>query len=166
MSQLELIRNKVCSADAATATITEWRNSTECKIVFTNGCFDILHRGHIDYLSHAADMGTHLVIGINSDSSVQRLKGPSRPINDQQSRAEVIAALQFVKLVIVFGDDTPLGLISQLKPDVLVKGGDYQLNNIVGADVVNKYGGMVTTIPFVPGYSTSAIEKKIRESNF
>jgi len=132
------------------------------KVVFTNGCFDILHRGHVEYLAQAADLGDLLIIGLNSDTSIQRIKGKHRPIIDQNARAILLAALSFVDYVILFEQDTPYTLINSIQPDVLVKGDDYTENNIVGADVVKSKGGKVVTIPLVPGISTSLIEKKIK----
>jgi len=132
--------------------------------VFTNGCFDILHRGHVEYLSRAADMGERLVIGLNTDSSVSRLKGPGRPVNDESARAMVLAALSFVDAVVLFDEDTPYELITLLRPDVLVKGSDYSLDQIVGADIVLAGGGRVETLDYIPGYSTTAIEERIRSS--
>ena len=120
------------------------------KIVFTNGCFDILHRGHVTYLAQARQMGDLLVVGLNSDASVRRLKGPERPVNDEQSRALLLAALEMVDYVVLFEEDTPYNLILKVKPDLLVKGGDYDIDNIVGADFVRQRGGEVRTIPFVP----------------
>ncbi len=135
------------------------------KIVFTNGCFDILHKGHVDYLAKAADKGDALVVGVNTDQSVKRLgKSPSRPIQDQDARAYLIAALGSVSFVILFDEDTPKELIDAIIPDVLVKGSDYQPENIVGYDTVTKHGGKVETIDFIDGYSTTAIEKRIKAS--
>ena len=125
------------------------------KIVFTNGCFDILHVGHVTYLAQARQLGDLLVVGLNSDASVRRLKGASRPINSEQSRALVLAALEVVDYVVVFEEDTPYNLIAKVLPDVLVKGGDYQIERIVGADLVQQHGGLVTTLPFVEGFSTT-----------
>jgi rfaE bifunctional protein nucleotidyltransferase chain/domain len=127
------------------------------KIVFTNGCFDILHRGHTEYLSQARDKGDVLIIGLNTDASVRRIKGESRPVQDQESRALLLASLRFVDAVVFFDEDTPQELIRAIKPDVLVKGGDYTEENIVGADIVKGGGGEVVTIPIVEGYSTSSI---------
>lgn len=135
-------------------------------LVFTNGCFDILHRGHIDYLSKAAALADRLVIGLNTDASVSRIKGQHRPINDERGRAEVLAALGFVDYVILFGDDTPLELIRILQPDFLVKGSDYSVEDIVGADIVLAKGGKVVTLDYLPGYSTSAIEERIRTDEY
>ena len=132
------------------------------KIVFTNGCFDILHRGHIEYLMAAANLGDILIVGLNSDNSVKRIKGPSRPVQDQESRSKVMASLYFVSYVAIFDEDTPFNLINQIKPIILVKGGDYKnLSEIVGYDIVTSNGGKVLTIPFVEGYSTTSILNKI-----
>ena len=133
------------------------------KIVFTNGCFDILHVGHINYLKEASEMGDVLVVGLNSDESVKRLKGDSRPINNQDDRAEMLAALEFVDYIVVFEDDTPYKLINMIKPDILVKGGDYSINEIVGRDIVEANGGRVEIVPFVPGKSTTQIINKIEQ---
>lgn len=134
-------------------------------IVFTNGCFDILHKGHVDYLAKAADKGDVLIVAVNSDDSVKRLgKSPSRPIQDENARAYLIAALESVSYVLIFDEDTPFEIISLLKPNVLVKGSDYAVENIVGSDIVIKNGGKVETIDFIEGYSTSKIEQKIKLS--
>jgi D-beta-D-heptose 7-phosphate kinase/D-beta-D-heptose 1-phosphate adenosyltransferase len=132
------------------------------KIVFTNGCFDVLHYGHVHYLLQAKALGDILVIGLNSDDSVRRLKGPTRPINGENERAFVLAALVCVDYVTLFEEDTPEELIKVLRPDVLVKGGDYTLDNIVGADFVTQNGGTVTTIPFVEGFSSTRIIEKLK----
>ncbi len=126
-------------------------------LVFTNGCFDILHRGHVEYLSKASDMGDVLVVGLNTDASVKRLKGESRPINDEQARALILASLGFVDAVVLFDEDTPYELIKAIRPDVLVKGADYKPEEIVGYDIVTSYGGKVETVPLVEGYSTTSI---------
>ena len=133
------------------------------KIVFTNGCFDILHRGHITYLAQARQLGDLLVVGLNSDASVRRLKGPERPVNDEQSRALLLAALEMVDYVVLFEEDTPYNLILKVKPDLLVKGGDYDIHNIVGADFVLQRGGEVRTIPFVQGFSSSSIIDHLKQ---
>ncbi|MBQ3850870.1 MAG: D-glycero-beta-D-manno-heptose 1-phosphate adenylyltransferase [Bacteroidales bacterium] len=133
------------------------------KIVFTNGCFDILHRGHVTYLAQARQMGDLLVVGLNSDASVRRLKGPERPVNDEQSRALLLAALEMVDYVVLFEEDTPYNLILKVKPDLLVKGGDYDIDNIVGADFVRQRGGEVRTIPFVQGFSSSSIIDHLKQ---
>ncbi len=140
-----------------------WSKPEGQKVVFTNGCFDILHRGHATYLAQARELGDLLVVGLNTDASVQRLKGPSRPINNQYDRAFLLASLACVDFVILFDDDTPEQLIHTVRPDVLVKGGDYTLDTIVGADFVLQNGGTVTTIPFVDGYSTTSTLNKITQ---
>jgi rfaE bifunctional protein nucleotidyltransferase chain/domain len=131
------------------------------KLVFTNGCFDIIHPGHADYLERARSMGESLVVGLNSDVSVRRLKGPLRPINDQASRARVLAALQCVDYVVIFDEDTPLELIQKVRPDVLVKGGDWSVERIVGREVVEEAGGTVSSIPLLAGHSTTATVDRI-----
>jgi len=133
-------------------------------IVFTNGCFDILHPGHTDYLAKAKALGDVLVLGINSDESVQRLKGPHRPIQNLKARSLVLSALSSIDYVIAFTEDTPLNLIAKVQPSILVKGGDYTEETIVGASEVRAHGGSVEVIPFLEGYSTSKIEAKIKES--
>lgn len=130
------------------------------KIVFTNGCFDMLHRGHVELLAQCRELGDHVVLGLNSDASTRRLKGPARPINDQISRAIVLAGLSFVDAIIIFEEDTPLDIITAINPDVLVKGGDYKATEIVGADVVRRNGGEVRIIPLVEGFSTTATISK------
>jgi rfaE bifunctional protein nucleotidyltransferase chain/domain len=137
-----------------------WKTEKQ-KLVFTNGCFDLMHLGHIDYLSKAADLGTKLIIGLNSDASTKNLKGSTRPICDEKSRAGLLAALFYVDAVILFDDETPINLITKILPDVLVKGSDYTIDQIVGAKEVLANGGEVKTISFLEGYSTSSIEKRI-----
>ncbi len=132
------------------------------KIVFTNGCFDLLHPGHIRYLADARSLGDFLVVGLNSDDSVSRLKGENRPIQKEAVRAELLAALHAVDAVVIFNEDTPFELISYLKPDILVKGGDYTPETVVGADVVTANGGQVKIIPFEAGYSTTELISKIK----
>lgn len=131
------------------------------RLVFTNGCFDIIHPGHVDYLERARSMGACLVVGLNSDASVRRLKGESRPVNDQQSRARVLAALQCVDYVVIFDQDTPLELIRAVRPDVLVKGGDWSVECIVGREIVEAAGGEVLSIPLLAGHSTTATVERI-----
>lgn len=127
------------------------------RIVFTNGCFDVLHRGHAEYLAKASDLGDVLIVGMNTDASVKRLKGESRPVNNEQNRAFLLASLGFVSCVVLFGEDTPEKLIEFVKPDFLVKGADYNEKTIVGADFVKSYGGQVVTIDLVPGLSSTDI---------
>lgn len=161
MSKLEIIKGKVFRTEELRANLNIWR-LLEKKIVFTNGCFDLLHLGHVDYLSKAADLGDKLVVGLNSDASTSALKGPGRPIIDQYSRSIMLASLSFVDAVILFDEPTPLELIAWIRPDVLVKGADYTVDQIVGSDLVLEYGGDVQTIEYLSGYSTTIIEKKIR----
>lgn len=138
----------------------QWRFKNE-KIVFTNGCFDIIHRGHIEYLAKAAELGTKLIIGLNTDASVKRLKGENRPVNDEYARALLLSALIFVDKVIYFDEDTPLELIQYIQPDILVKGSDYKPENIVGYDIVKAKKGEIITIDFINGYSSTSILNKL-----
>ena len=133
------------------------------KLVFTNGCFDILHAGHVDYLQNARQLGDALLVGLNNDESVRKLKGDSRPIVDEKARAMVLAALDAVDAVVLFKEETPRRLIDQVQPDVLVKGGDYLAEEIVGYQTVIAKGGMVKVLPFLEGHSTTSIIKKIKE---
>ncbi len=133
------------------------------KIVFTNGCFDILHAGHIKYLQEAKELGDILIIGLNSDDSIKRLKGKERPINSQTDRAVVLGGLSSVDYVVIFQEDTPLNLIKHIKPDILVKGGDWKVEEIVGSDIVLSYNGQVKSLSFIEQISTSLIIKKIKE---
>jgi len=133
----------------------------EQRVVFTNGCFDLLHLGHVEYLEAASQLGDVLVVGLNADASIRRLKGPSRPILPQEARARLLAALEFVEAVIIFEEDTPEKLIEALRPDVLVKGGDYTEDQIAGAAFVRSYGGEVVILPYIPGYSTTSLIQKI-----
>lgn len=151
--------SKICSWEMAQAQCKEWKEHGK-EVVFTNGCFDILHLGHITYLEKARELGHYLIVGLNSDPSVTRLKGPSRPVNPEYARARLLSALSFVDLVVIFGEDTPLDLITYLLPNVLVKGSDYRVDNIVGATVVMQHGGVVKTIDLVDGYSTTGIIEK------
>lgn len=152
---------KIYSWDSAAIQIELWKNAGD-RVVFTNGCFDLIHFGHLKYLEQSRELGHRLIVGLNSDASVSRLKGVHRPIKDQKTRESLLASLFFVDMVVVFEEDTPLQLIQMLNPDVLVKGGDYNLDTIVGADFVLQNGGEVKTLAFVPGYSTSTYENKIK----
>ena len=157
MNSLQIIKNKIHSQlSTLNSQLSTWR-AQGLKIVFTNGCFDILHRGHIEYLSKASDMGDVLVVGLNTDASVRRLKGENRPVNDEEARALVLAALGYVDAVVLFEEDTPYELIKAVRPDVLVKGADYKLEEIVGHDIVTANGGVVKTVPLVEGYSTTSM---------
>ena len=162
MEKLEIIKRKIITFEELLPLRNIWRFQDK-KVVFTNGCFDLLHLGHIDYLAKAADMGHKLVVGLNSDRSTAALKGPNRPLTNETSRSHLLAALFFVDAVIIFDEETPFKLIEAVKPDVLVKGADYTLDQIVGADVVIANGGEVKTVNYLTGYSTTAIETKIRE---
>ena len=158
------IKTKLFSLKSIQNQVVEWKKEGKT-IVFSNGCFDILHLGHVDYLAKAASFGDVLVIGLNSDISVKSIKGCKRPINDEIARALLLAALSFVDAVVCFDEDTPYNLIKAVKPDFLVKGKDYNAKAVVGYDIVTAYGGKVKTIKLVEGYSTSAIEKKILDLN-
>lgn len=163
MDKLALIKSKIISTkEEAFNLLQTWRFKEE-KIVFSNGCFDIVHRGHLEYLATAASMGTKMIIGLNSDSSTKRLKGPSRPINDEYSRALLLASLGFVDMVILFEEDTPYNLINFVQPDILVKGSDYKAEDIVGYDVVKAKGGEIKTLDFIEGFSSTGIIKKIQQ---
>jgi D-beta-D-heptose 7-phosphate kinase/D-beta-D-heptose 1-phosphate adenosyltransferase len=153
---------KIVTVIDAVRIVNQWRNLGKT-IAFTNGCFDILHEGHIASLSQAAQFADYLIVGLNSDDSVQRLKGKERPVNDQYARAVVLASLIMVDLVVVFSEDTPLALIQAVLPDVLVKGGDYTVEKIAGAKEVLAHGGSVEIIPLVPGRSTSNIIDKLKK---
>ncbi|HLW38751.1 MAG TPA: D-glycero-beta-D-manno-heptose 1-phosphate adenylyltransferase [Brumimicrobium sp.] len=170
MNKWEQIQNKIATQDEAKAITSSWKNNSEI-VVFTNGCFDILHKGHVAYLAKAASTGDYLVVGVNSDKSVKRLKGESRPINDQVSRSLVLAALESVDLVVLFENDTPKELIEFLHPSILVKGADYDANvtdendpkYIVGSKAVKEAGGTVITIELEEGYSTSNVISSIQK---
>ncbi|MFL2581572.1 MAG: D-glycero-beta-D-manno-heptose 1-phosphate adenylyltransferase [Flavobacteriales bacterium] len=161
MSSLKKIEKKIQTIEQGKNTVQDWISKNET-IVFTNGCFDILHLGHLDYLCKAKDLGSKLIVGVNSSNSVKKLKGPSRPVNSTQSRSKLLAGFECIDLIVVFNEDTPLNLIQSLKPNILVKGGDYTFETIVGAEEVKNYGGQVEIIPFLPGYSTSKIVTKIQ----
>jgi len=163
MSQFNTLKNKIFSLENLKMQVKEWKATGE-KVVFTNGCFDIMHQGHIEVLARTADLGTKLIIGLNSDSSIERLKGKNRPIIKQQSRAILLASFSFVDAVVLFSEETPINLISTLLPDVLAKGGDYKIETIVGHEIVQKNGGKVILVPFVDGFSSTTIIEKIRKS--
>ena len=163
MSQFNILKNKIFSLENLKTQVDKWKASGE-RVVFTNGCFDIVHQGHIEVLARTADLGTKLIIGLNSDSSIQRLKGKNRPIIQQQSRAILLASFSFVDAVVLFSEETPINLISTLLPHVLAKGGDYEIETIVGHEIVQKNGGQVILVPFVDGFSSTTIIKKIRKS--
>lgn len=162
MKHLEKIYDKILDNKTLEQRLDSWHKEGK-KIVFSNGCFDILHRGHVEYLSKAADLGDILVIGLNTDASVKRLKGPSRPVNDEKARAVVLAALEFVDAIVFFEEDTPYNLIKFVMPDILVKGKDYKAEDIVGYDIVTGNGGKVETIELVDGFSTTNILKMMND---
>lgn len=154
---IELPQNKIVTVESFNSGYDRSR-----KLVFTNGCFDILHRGHIEYLYQARNLGDALIVGVNTDNSVKRLKGEMRPINGEYDRMMLLASLYFVDYVVLFDEDTPLQLIKSVRPDILVKGGDYTRDTIVGADFVESTGGEVVVISFVDGYSTTKVINKMR----
>ena len=163
MSHLNKLNNKIYSLEELGNKVNAWKQAGE-EVVFTNGCFDIIHRGHIEVLAQTADLGDRLIIGLNSDTSIQKLKGKNRPIIEEQSRAILLASLEFVDAVVIFSEDTPLKLISVLLPDVLAKGGDYEIETIVGHEIVQQNGGKVKLVPFVDGFSSTTIIDKIKNS--
>jgi rfaE bifunctional protein nucleotidyltransferase chain/domain len=156
-----LIRNKIFTLENLQKQILRWQ-LFDRKLVFTNGCFDILHQGHLEVLSHAATLGDILIVGVNSDRSVTALKGPHRPVNDETFRSLMLASLTIVDVVIIFDQDTPLELIKAIRPGILVKGGDYKIDQIAGAREVLEYGGEVKLVPLIDGYSTTALINKIQ----
>ena len=152
---------KLCAPEEATVRAARLPRP----LVFTNGCFDILHRGHVTYLAQARALGASLVVALNTDESVRRLgKGSGRPLVSERDRAEVVAALEMVDIVVLFDEETPLELIRRVEPDVLVKGGDWTADRIVGADLVRARGGRVRSLPFAGGYSTTGLVRKIRQA--
>ena len=160
MTMLSQIESKIVRLPDAAELVSKWKTNGQ-KVVFTNGCFDVLHYGHVCYLAEAKELGDKLIVGLNSDASVRRLKGETRPINGQKERATLLAALSFVDSIVVFDEDTPENLIKLVEPDVLVKGGDYTFETIVGAKFVSTYGGKVITIPLVKNFSSSSIIKRL-----
>ena len=159
--QLNKLKAKIFHIEDLSQIIKEWRLDGN-KIVFTNGCFDLIHLGHLEILARSADLGDRLIVGINSDKSIKKIKGKSRPIIQEDSRAKQLAAIEFIDAVILFNEDTPFDLINILKPDVLTKGGDYKKNDIVGNELINKEQGEVVIIPLTQGYSTTSILEKIK----
>ena len=159
MIQLNNVSNKLLSLEDLLIKLSVWKEAG--KVVFTNGCFDILHLGHLYYLGKASELGHKLIVGLNTDNSVRRLKGESRPINDEKHRAMMLAKLAFVDAVVLFEEDTPYELIENIIPNVLVKGSEYQTEEIIGHDIVLKNGGSVIPIDMLEGYSTTGIIEKI-----
>jgi rfaE bifunctional protein nucleotidyltransferase chain/domain len=162
MDKLNIIQSKIIDINNIEQNLTYW-NLKNKKIIFTNGCFDILHRGHVEYLAQAASHGDVLIIGVNTDSSVRRIKGETRPVQDEYARALLLASLSFVTAVVLFDDDTPYNLIKRIQPDILIKGSDYGIKEIVGSDIVLTKGGKVITIDFIKGYSTTSIIEKLKK---
>lgn len=163
MNQVKHLQTKILSFSALKGQLEKWRNANQ-KIVFTNGCFDLLHFGHVDYLTKARDLGDRLVVGLNTDGSITRIKGAARPINNEESRAAILAGMAYVDAVVLFDEETPINLVSMVMPDVLVKGGDYSIKEIVGHEIVLNNKGEVCTIDFVEGYSSSVLIEKIKNS--
>jgi rfaE bifunctional protein nucleotidyltransferase chain/domain len=153
--------DKIVTRPELLEKVTAWKTKG-LRVVFTNGCFDLLHLGHVDYLEKAKQLGDKLIVAVNTDASVSRLKGPERPLQDEMSRARIMASLLFIDTVILFDEETPYELIKAVMPDILVKGDDYAIENIVGHDIVLQNGGEVKTIQLVKGYSTSGIVDKIK----
>ncbi|HLO70797.1 MAG TPA: D-glycero-beta-D-manno-heptose 1-phosphate adenylyltransferase [Flavipsychrobacter sp.] len=163
MQKLQWIQNKILRDDMIIARHVNMWKALGKKIVFTNGCFDILHHGHLDLIAKAADMGNILIVALNTDASVKKLKGEERPINHEEDRLFQMASLLCVDAVCLFGEETPEQLIHNINPDVLVKGGDYSIDTIVGAQHVMSYGGKVEVVPFVQGYSTTGLISNIKK---
>lgn len=162
-NNLEIISSKIFTSQSdpkLAQQLSLWHQGNK-RLVFTNGCFDILHAGHVDYLSRAAELGEKLIVGLNTDASVTRLKGANRPVNSQYARSQLLAALFFVDAVVWFDDDTPYNLIKTIQPSILVKGGDYNESEIVGSDLVKANNGKVVVMNLVEGYSTSELIRKL-----
>ena len=162
MTNLQNINSKIYTLPELVEQSKIWRSIGE-KIVFINGCFDLVHRGHVEVLANTADLGDRLIIGLNSDSSIQKLKGENRPIIDENSRAILLASLQFIDAIVLFSEDTPQKLIETIVPDILAKGGDYKVEEIAGHEVVLENGGSVILVPFIDGFSTTNIVDKIKQ---
>jgi len=162
VSNLKSIKSKIYTLSDLKIQSDKWKENGD-KIVFTNGCFDLVHRGHVEVLANTADLGDRLIIGLNSDSSIQVLKGKNRPIIDENSRAILLASLQFVDAIVLFSEETPRNLIETIVPNILAKGGDYNVSQIAGYEVVIKNGGEVILVPFIDGFSTSNIVDKIKK---
>jgi len=160
MTSLKNIKNKIFSIAELKKEVQKWKKNND-KIVFTNGCFDILHLGHIELLAKAADLGNKLIIAVNSDASIKFLKGEKRPILDEKSRSIIIASLEKVNAVIIFKESTPLDVIKKINPDIIVKGGDYIKEDVIGKNYIEKYGGEVIIFPLSEGFSTTSILEKI-----
>ena len=159
---LEILHSKILDKERLLVKLTDWKEENK-KIVFTNGCFDLIHLGHIEVIARSADLGDILIIGVNTDKSIKRLKGKNRPIVEEISRAKQLAALEFVDAVVFFDQDTPIDLIKVINPNVITKGGDYKTDQVIGNDIVTQNNGEVVIIPLTQGYSTTSILEKIRD---
>ena len=159
---LEILNSKILDKERLLVKLTDWKEENK-KIVFTNGCFDLIHLGHIEVIARSADLGDILIIGVNTDNSIKRLKGKNRPIVEEVSRAKQLAALEFVDAVVFFDQDTPIDLIKVINPNVITKGGDYNTDQVIGNDIVTQNDGEVVIIPLTQGYSTTSILEKIKD---
>ena len=159
---LEILNSKILDKKRLLVKLTDWKEENK-KIVFTNGCFDLIHLGHIEVIARSADLGDILIIGVNTDNSIKRLKGSNRPIVEEISRAKQLAALEFVDAVVFFDQDTPIDLIKIINPNLITKGGDYNSDQVIGNDIVAKNNGEVVIIPLTQGYSTTSILEKIKD---
>ena len=159
---LEILNSKILDKERLLVKLTDWKEENK-KIVFTNGCFDLIHLGHIEVIARSADLGDILIIGVNTDNSIKRLKGKNRPIVEEISRAKQLAALEFVDAVVLFDQDTPIDLIKMINPNIITKGGDYNTDQVIGNDIVTQNDGEVVIIPLTQGYSTTSILEKIRD---
>ncbi len=159
---LEILNSKILDKERLLVKLTDWKEEDK-KIVFTNGCFDLIHLGHIELIARSADLGDILIIGVNTDNSIKRLKGKNRPIVEEISRAKQLAALEFVDAVVFFDQDTPIDLIKMINPNVITKGGDYKTDQVIGNDIVTQNDGKVVIIPLTQGYSTTSILEKIKD---
>ena len=159
---LEILNSKILDKEKLLVKLTDWKEENK-KIVFTNGCFDLIHLGHIEVIARSADQGDILIIGVNTDNSIKRLKGKNRPIVEEISRAKQLAALEFVDAVVFFDQDTPIDLIKIINPNVITKGGDYNTDQVIGNDIVTQNDGEVVIIPLTQGYSTTSILEKIKD---
>ena len=159
---LKKINNKIFDLQLLMKKIEKWKSENK-KIVFTNGCFDLIHLGHIEVIARSADLGDILIIGVNTDNSIKRLKGENRPIVEEISRAKQLAALEFVDAVVFFDEDTPIDLIKMIKPNLITKGGDYNSDQVIGNDIVAQNNGEIIIIPLTQGYSTTSILEKIKD---
>ena len=162
MKNLQNIKSKIFSLSDLKTQSDKWKQDGD-KIVFTNGCFDLVHRGHVEVLANTADLGDRLIIGLNSDVSILKIKGKNRPIIDENSRAILLASLQFVDAIVLFSEDTPKQLIETIVPNVLAKGGDYKIEEIAGHEIVLQNEGEVILVPFIDGFSTTNIVDKIKQ---